>query len=93
MLTLTENASTIVREITTQPGLPESAGLRITSEGDQSSFAIAATDNPEPADKVVEQAGATLYLDEQAAVVLDDKILDAAVDEQGQVEFALAVQP
>ena len=93
MLTLTENASTIVREINTQPGRPETAGLRITSDGDQSSFAIAAADTPEPADQVVEQAGATLYLDEQAAVVLDDKILDAAVDEQGQVEFALAVQP
>ncbi|CAN5346734.1 iron-sulfur cluster biosynthesis family protein [soil metagenome] len=92
MLTLTENASTIVRDITTQPGLPETAGLRITSDGDQSSFAIAAADTPEPADKVVEQGGATLYLDESAAVVLDDKILDAAVDDRGQVEFALAVQ-
>ncbi len=93
MLTLTENASTIVREITTQPGLPETAGLRITSDGDQSSFAIAAADSGEPADQVVEQAGATLYLDENAAEVLDDKILDAAVDDSGQVEFALAVAP
>ncbi|WP_323791424.1 Fe-S cluster assembly protein HesB [Nocardioides sp.] len=93
MLTLTENASTIVREITTQPGLPETAGLRITADGDQSSFAIAAADGGEPADQVVEQAGATVYLDEQAAVVLDDKILDAAVDDSGQVEFALAVAP
>ena len=31
MLTLTENASTIVRDITTQPGLPQTAGLRITT--------------------------------------------------------------
>ena len=93
MLTLTENASTIVREITTQPGLPETAGLRITSDSDQSSFAIAAAEAAEPADQVVEQGGATLYLDEQAAVILDDKILDAAVDDSGQVEFALAIQP
>ena len=93
MLTLTENASTIVRDITTQPGLPDGAGLRITADAeDQSAFAISAADSPEPADKVLEQAGATVYLDEQAAVVLDDKILDAAVDEQGQVEFALAMQ-
>jgi hypothetical protein len=41
----------------------------------------------------VEQAGATIYLDEGSAQLLDDKILDAAVDEQGRVEFALAVQP
>ncbi len=92
MLTLTENASTIVRDITTQPGLPETAGLRITADGDQSSFAIAAAEQAEPADKVVEQSGATLYLDEQAAALLDDKILDAAVDDAGKVEFALAVQ-
>ena len=32
MLTLTENASTIVKDITTQPGLADTAGLRITSE-------------------------------------------------------------
>ncbi|MGA8256197.1 MAG: Fe-S cluster assembly protein HesB [Nocardioides sp.] len=92
MLTLTENASTIVRDITTQPGLPESAGLRITTDGDQSAFAIAAAEQPEPDDKVVEQAGATLYLDEQASMLLDDKILDAAVDDEGRVEFALALQ-
>lgn len=93
MLTLTENASTIVRDITTQPGLPESAGLRITTDGDASSFAIAAAEQAETDDTVVEQAGATVYLDDQAATLLDDKILDAAVDDQGRVEFALAIQP
>ncbi|QCW50763.1 Fe-S cluster assembly protein HesB [Nocardioides dongxiaopingii] len=92
MLTLTENARAIVRDITTQPGQPESAGLRITSDADPSSFAIAAAESPEPADQVVDQAGATVYLDEQAAALLDDKILDAAVDDAGRVEFALAYQ-
>lgn len=92
MLTLTENASTIVRDITTQPGYGDDAGLRITTDGDPSSFAIAPAEAAEPADKVVEQSGATVYLDEQAAQLLDDKILDAAVDDQGRVEFALAYQ-
>ena len=31
MLTLTENASTIVKDITAQQGAPETAGLRITA--------------------------------------------------------------
>ncbi|MDO9454820.1 Fe-S cluster assembly protein HesB [Nocardioides sp.] len=92
MLTLTENASTIVRDITTQPGYPDSAGLRITTDGDPSSFAIAPAEAAEPQDHVVEQAGATVFLDERAAELLDDKVLDAAVDDQGQVEFALAHQ-
>ncbi len=94
MLTLTENASTIVRDITTQPGMPETTGLRITTEGGaQPGFAISAAEEPEADDKVVEQAGATIYLDQESSELLDDKILDAAVDEQGKVEFALGLQP
>ncbi|WP_435747976.1 Fe-S cluster assembly protein HesB [Nocardioides sp. SYSU DS0663] len=94
MLTLTENASTIVKDITSQPGLPETAGLRITSESpsEQPAFAVTAAERGEPGDQVVEQAGATVYLDEQAATMLDDKILDAAVDPNGSVEFALGIQ-
>jgi iron-sulfur cluster assembly protein len=95
MLTLTENASTIVRDITAQPGMPESAGLRITSEGagDQPGFAISAATEPEADDAVVEQSGATIYLAPEAAEILDDKILDAAVDPEGKVEFALGIAP
>jgi Fe-S cluster assembly iron-binding protein IscA len=93
MLTLTENASAIVNEITSQPGLAESAGLRITSEDSpEPSFAISAAEQGEPGDQVVEQGGATIYLDESAAQLLDDKVLDAAVDPSGKVEFALAMQ-
>ncbi len=93
MLTLTENASAIVNEITHQPGLAESAGLRITTDDSpQPAFAISAAEQGEPGDQVVEQGGATVYLDESAAQLLDDKILDAAVDQSGKVEFALALQ-
>ncbi len=94
MLTLTENASTIVKDIAERTGGAEGAGLRISTDpGVNAAFAIAAADHAEPGDQVVEQGGATIYLEESAAQLLDDKILDAAVDEQGQVEFALALQP
>lgn len=93
MLTLTENASTIVREISTQPGLPETAGLRITSEGTpEPSFAVSAAEQAQEGDLIVEQGGATIFLDQDAAVMLDDKVLDAAVDAAGKVEFALGLQ-
>lgn len=93
MLTLTENASMIVKDISTQQGLPETAGLRITSEsGPEPTFGVAAAEHAEPGDQVVEQAGATVYLDEAAAAMLDDKVLDAAVDPDGKVEFALGLQ-
>jgi iron-sulfur cluster assembly protein len=93
MLTLTENATAIVNEITTRPGLSEAAGLRITSAPTQEpSFEVTAAAQGEPGDQVVEHGGATVYLDETAARLLDDKVLDAAVDRSGQVEFALGVQ-
>ena len=93
MLTLTENASTIVRDLTHQPGSGDSAGLRISSEdAPQPTFAVTAAEAPEPGDQTVEQDGATVYLDEAAAVLLDDKVLDAAVDPSGKVEFALGMQ-
>ncbi|MDN4175081.1 Fe-S cluster assembly protein HesB [Nocardioides sp. SOB77] len=94
MLTLTENASTIVKDISTQPGLPDTAGLRITSESaTDPTFAVTAAEAAEPGDQVVQQSGATIYLDEASAVMLDDKVLDAAVDPSGKVEFALGLQP
>jgi iron-sulfur cluster assembly protein len=93
MLTLTENASAIVNEITSQPDLPDTAGLRITTDGSpEPAFAVSAAAQAEPGDRVVEHGGATVYLDESAALLLDDKILDAAVDDTGRVEFALALQ-
>lgn len=92
MLTLTENASIIVQEISSQIE-GESAGLRITAEpGDEPGFGISASAQAEPGDQVVEQSGATVYLESAAAEVLDDKILDAGVDEAGNVQFALAQQ-
>lgn len=91
MLTLTENASTIISDIATQ--LPDTAGLRITAEGgEQPAFGVAPAPAAEPGDQVVEQGGATVYLDDAAAAELDDKVLDAAVDETGNVQFALTLQ-
>lgn len=92
MLTLTENASTIVKNITHQPQAPETAGLRITSDDATQTFEVTAAPTPHPGDQVVEQDGATVYLDERAAELLEDKVLDAAVDPEGRVEFALGPQ-
>jgi iron-sulfur cluster assembly protein len=93
MLTMTENASAIVNEITSQPGLAETAGLRITTENTpEPAFAVSAAQQGEPGDQVLEQGGATIYLEPSAAELLDDKVLDAAVDPSGKVEFALAQQ-
>lgn len=90
MLTLTDNAATIVKSIAEQP---ETTGLRITSDGSpESAFGVSTASGPEADDQVVEQDGATVYLDPNAAAQLDDKILDAGVDGAGNLQFALGQQ-
>lgn len=93
MLTLTENASTIVRDLTTREGAPETAGLRISAGAEEGTMleithAAAAL----PGDQVIEQDGATVYLDETAGRELDDKVLDAGIDVDGKVQFAVGLQ-
>jgi iron-sulfur cluster assembly protein len=94
MLTLTENASTIVKDIATQSG-GEGVGLRITADPTAEaslSLTVTTSDHAEPGDQVVEQAGATVYLEDQVAEALSEMVLDAGVDQAGNVEFALGQQ-
>ncbi len=93
MLTLTQNATLIVKEIADQSGGTEGSGLRITAEpGPEAGLSVTTAETAEPGDQVPAQDGPTVYLDQDAATMLDDKVLDAAVDESGRVEFALGVQ-
>ena len=91
MLTLTENACTIVKRYTEHPDTPAEAGLRITSTA-ESQLAVTTADEPTPGDQLVEQDGARVYLDADAAQQLDDKVLDAGIDDSGNVEFGLLQQ-
>jgi iron-sulfur cluster assembly protein len=92
LLTLTENASTIVRDIAAQQGGSDSTGLRISSEDPSQGLMVTATQEPQPGDETVQSAGAVVYLDPPASAQLDDQVLDASVDEAGRVQFALAPQ-
>lgn len=90
MLTLTENASTIVKTIVDQNLPTEDAGLRFSQlDGEQAALTVAAAEQAEPGDEVIEQNGAKVFLDETAAVALGDQILDAAVDDTGSVQFSI----
>lgn len=92
MLTLTENASTIVKDIAAQQGAAESTGLRISGADPAQGLMVTATGEPLPGDQTVESHGAVVYLDPPASQQLDDQVLDATVDEAGRVQFALAPQ-
>ncbi len=93
MLTLTNDAVSAIHTLTTRPDLPDQTGLRIASlagEDGSASFAVSVAAAPQPQDQVLEAEGARVFLDSEAAAALDEKALDAEVDEQGQVRFQLA---
>ncbi|KQM80746.1 hypothetical protein [Agromyces sp. Leaf222] len=93
MLTLTENASTVVKEIVSRNGAPEGSGLRINAQDAAATeFAVAIVPTPNPTDSVVEHDGARVYLGEAAAMALTDKTLDASIGDDGRVSFEIGVQ-
>ncbi|WP_310962538.1 iron-sulfur cluster biosynthesis family protein [Nocardioides terrisoli] len=94
MLTLTENARTILNTLTSQPGAEDINALRISADDDagQPSFVVTPAEQPQEGDQVVEEDGATVYLTTTAAQQLDDKVLDAGLDDNGNVQFALDQQ-
>ena len=92
MLTLTQNASSIVKELIDRLPEADTAGLRLSTDVAEGGVAVTAVGAPEPGDQVVEQGGATVYLEDSASLALSDQVLDAAVDPQGAVQFSLAPQ-
>jgi Fe-S cluster assembly iron-binding protein IscA len=93
MLAVTENAVAVIRDLTSEPAVPDGSGLRITADRQAGGLTLSLAPQPEAGDQVVDAAGALLFLDAGAATLLDDKALDAAVDDAGGVEFAVSEQP
>jgi len=94
VLTLTDNATAIVSTLVSRQSDAPDAGLRIhstpTTDADGGArLAVLVAADPEPQDQVVEVSGTRLFLDETAATALDDKVLDAGVDDEGAVSFAV----
>jgi Fe-S cluster assembly iron-binding protein IscA len=92
MPTLTENASDIVTTLVNKQVPSENGGLRISGPSAEG-FAIAAVLAGEPGDTLVESGDARVYLEDSASQVLDDKVLDAQVTQDGNVQFQIAEQP
>ncbi len=90
MLTLTDTASTAVKTIAERAlGADADGGLRISSTDDEG-YAVAIATAPESTDVVVETHGAHVFLEKQASDALTDKVLDAQLDTDGSVSFAIA---
>ncbi len=93
MLTLTENAASAVKGLTTRIPDTEQGGLRIrNTDAPEASFELTLAPAPEAEDEVVEVHGARVFVDPVIADVLDNRILDAKVAEDGSVKFALGTR-
>jgi iron-sulfur cluster assembly protein len=91
VLTITDNAGVVVNDIVSRAVTTDTGGLRIVEvPGDQ--FAVSVADAPGSTEVIAERAGARVFMDEPVAAVLDDKVLDAHVDEDGAVRFLIAPQ-
>ncbi|HEX5533353.1 MAG TPA: hypothetical protein VFX33_06390 [Actinomycetales bacterium] len=83
MLTLTENAQTLVRDIVSSPELPAEGGLRIAPSPDAAQLELSIAEAPSPGDQVIDAGDARVFVEATAAEALTDSTLDAAATEQG----------
>lgn len=87
MLTLSPSAIEAVDNLLHMSEIPDDAGLRIRSAGD-SELTLEIAPEPAPGDQVIEEGGARVFVDSEAAPMLDQAQLDARM--QGdQVAFGL----
>lgn len=90
MLTITDTASTAVKTIAERAlGEDAEGGLRISSTPEDG-YAVAIATGPEATDDVVDTHGAHIFLEKTASDELTDKVLDAQLDDDGSVSFAIA---
>lgn len=91
MLTLTDNAATEIRNLIALPEVPDDGGVRIASD-DAGALTLALAGSPTDGDAVIEDHGARVFLEPSAGQLLDDKLLDAGLDAEGNVQFSIGVQ-
>lgn len=97
MLALTQSAADAVEAMITQTDVPDSAVVRISSQEAEDASGAPATElqvtlaeQPEEGDVLIE--GIALSIEPQTLAFLDDKVIDAEI-EDGGVRFALFLQP
>ena len=94
MLALTDSAVQAVTEIVSSSDeASETGGLRMVAKqaGTRVNFQLSVVPVPAEDDEVIEEQGARVFLEPDAASLLDDKVLDAKLD-QNKVAFTIADQ-
>ncbi len=94
LLALTDTAVEAVKHIvSSSEEASETGGLRLVAEqvGTQTNFQLSVVPLPAEDDEVIEEEDARVFLEPEAASLLDDKVLDATV-EQNKIAFTIADQ-
>ena len=93
MLTLTDKASTVVKDLAERATGSDDAGLRISTLPDNpKDYEVKVAVFPEPDDVVVVNDGSQFFLEARAAAALNNRVLDATVEPDGAVRFQLGQQ-
>jgi Fe-S cluster assembly iron-binding protein IscA len=79
VLTLTDEAKDVVREMVAAEGGAEGSGLRISADSadDGGELSLTLADEPVEGDAVIDEDGTRVFVEPTAAALLDDKVLDA----------------
>jgi iron-sulfur cluster assembly protein len=93
LLTLTDRAAETIRTLTSQPGIPADTGLRMSLKDSEAGTLALSLEPPQPDDAVIEDAGARVFVQRDAAPMVENRELDAQLDEQGRASFQLGMQP
>jgi iron-sulfur cluster assembly protein len=94
LLALTDSPVEAVKNIVSSSDeASETGGLRMVAEqkGMRTNLQVSVVPLPAEDDEVIEEQGARVFLEPEVASLLDDKVLDASV-EQDQVAFTIADQ-
>jgi iron-sulfur cluster assembly protein len=94
VLTISPLASEAIRGLITASDMPDSGGIRIaTADSDVAGaqLELSLATGPDDSDEVVEEDGATVFLESNVAPLLRDKVLDAKIEGES-VSFALVEQ-
>lgn len=84
MLVLTTSATSVIKDLTAQPQIPEGAGLRIAPAPDGSGeLHLSLQSAPIPGDEIIDAQGALVFLEPATANLLANQTLDAQVSDTG----------
>lgn len=94
MLSVSRTAADAIKLIVSASPIPAEGGIRLAAEPideHATKLELSLVETPEPGDAIVEEEGAKVFVEQNTAVLLDGKVLDATVEQDG-VSFSISDQ-